>query len=382
MHADERSVAAGRDIINSQIYTGNVNVAVIEAEALKASSRGALPARPVLLTGRNEDLAALKIRLGITTGGAKTVAPQSITVVRGWVGVGKTTLAAAIAHDPEIDSAFPDGILWISLGAEPNILAGLAAWGRSLGNLTLTHALDAREASYQLAALLRNKRMLLVIDDVWDVAHAEPFKVGGRGCATVITTRSDTIAQALSATPDDVYRLGVLSPEFAFELLSQLAPGVANKHPEECRELVSELGGLPLALQVAGRMLHAESRFGWGIGELLEALRSGKKLLEAQAPSDRADVILGTTPTVAVLLEKSTERLEPEVRDRFALLGVFAPEPWSFDLDALKAMWLADDPKDTVRELVSRGLLETAPGRERFQIHALLALHAKSMLTE
>jgi hypothetical protein len=45
-------------------------------------------------------------------------------------------------------------------------------------------------------------------------------------------------------------------------------------------------------------------------------------------------------------------------------------------------MWLTEDPKATVRELVSRGLLEPAAGRERFQLHALLALHARSMLTE
>jgi hypothetical protein len=160
-----------------------------------------------------------------------------------------------------------------------------------------------------------------------------------------------------------------------------LAPDVVSEYPQACRELVEELGRLPLAIQVAGKLLQVESRLGWGVGELLEALRSGRKLLEAQAPSDRVDLVLGTTPSVAVLLEKSTERLEQEVRDRFALLGVFAPEPWSFDLDALKAMWLTEEPKDTVRVLVSRGLLEPAAGKERFQLHALLALHARSMLT-
>lgn len=381
VHAGERAVAAGGNITNSPIFTGDISVR-IEAKAPRPAPHSLLPPRPSLLTGRAEDMTALKTRLGITPSEDGITTLRNITAVRGWVGVGKTSFVAALAHEPEIEIAFPDGILWVNLGQTPNVLAELAAWGRALGSDSIMHARDAREASLQLAALLRNKRMLLFVDDVWDAAHAEPFKVGGSGCGMVITTRSETIAQALVPDPGDVYRLDVLSPEFAYELLSNLAPEVAREHPQECRELVEELGGLPLALQVAGRLLHAESRLGWGIDELLEALRSGKKLLESQAPSDRADVALGTTPTVAILLEKSTERLEPEARDRFALLGVFAPEPWSFDLEALKAMWLTENPKDTVRELVSRGLLEPAAGRERFQLHALLALHARSMLTE
>lgn len=380
VHASERSVAAGGNITNSSIFTGDFSVR-IEAEVPR-SPHSLLPPRPSLLTGRAEDVAALKTRLGVTPDENGITALRSITAVRGWVGVGKTTFAAALAHEPEIETAFPDGILWATLGQTPNLLAELSAWGRALGSDSIMHARDTREASLQLAALLRNKRTLLFVDDVWDAAHAEPFKVGGTGCGMVITTRSETIAQSLVLDPSDVYRLDVLSPEFAYELLSNLAPEVARAHPRECRELVEELGGLPLALQVAGRLLQAESRLGWGVDELLEALRSGKKLLEAQAPSDRADLALGMTPTVAVLLEKSTERLDPEARDRFALLGVFAPEPWSFDLEALKAMWLMEDPKDTVRELVSRGLLEPAAGHGRFQLHALLALHARSMLTE
>jgi hypothetical protein len=42
-------------------------------------------------------------------------------------------------------------------------------------------------------------------------------------------------------------------------------------------------------------------------------------------------------------------------------------------------MWEVDDPKPIARELRNRGLLE--PVGERFQMHALLVLHAKTLLT-
>jgi hypothetical protein len=41
------------------------------------------------------------------------------TALRGAGGFGKTTSALALCHDPEIQAAFPDGILWVELGEQP-----------------------------------------------------------------------------------------------------------------------------------------------------------------------------------------------------------------------------------------------------------------------
>jgi hypothetical protein len=47
----------------------------------------------------------------------------------------------------------------------------------------------------------------------------------------------------------------------------------------------------------------------------------------------------------------------------------------------MAAAWETDDPKPYARILVNRGLLEPVSGG-RFQIHALLVLHARSLLEE
>ena len=146
-------------------------------------------------------------------------------------------------------------------------------------------------------------------------------------------------------------------------------------------ELVRELDGLPLGIQVAGRMLNTEANHGFGVTELLSDLRTGKKLLEAQAPADRTDLAKQTTPTVAVLLQKSTDRLDPETRELYAYLAAFPPKPATFDLRAMKAVWRVDDPKPTVRILVDRGLLELVKETGRYYMHALLVLHARSLCT-
>ncbi len=343
---------------------------------------GSAPPRPTLMIGRDDDIKELKRRLGITRG--DTTSFQVLTAIKGWPGVGKTTIASELAHDPDIARQFPDGVLWASLGQNPNIIADMAIWGRAMRTDEILKAKSVEEAQSMLASLLRNKRMLLIIDDVWKAEDAIPFKVGGTGSATLVTTRLDGVASALAPKADNIYRLKVLKDEDALELLQQLAPSVVKRHPKECLVLVQDLEGLPLALLVAGRMLNAEVNSGFGVIELIAELRDGAKLLEANAPADRADLVTETTPTIATLLYKSLDRLDENTKNCYADLGAFAPKPATFDLNAMKYMWQqfkVEDPKPIIRTLVDRGLLEFMPELGRYQMHALLVMLAKTLLT-
>jgi tetratricopeptide (TPR) repeat protein len=323
---------------------------------------GTAPSPPKLFVEREKDVAELLRRL---TGSNK------ITLVQGWPGVGKSSLVAAIAHNEALKTAFPDGVLWVALGPQPSVSAELGNWLTSFG-------LDPREfptpenRSQRLAAILRDRKMLLIVDDVWEAAHAQPFLVGGADCRTLLTTREPEVPRRLGLPNQAVYKLEVLSEEASLHLLRELAPQVVQDDPTGSRQLVVALDGLPLALHVAGRLLAAEAEMGWGIGDLLKELAGGTRLLQEQAPADRS------THTIAVLLEQSTNRLDADSRERFAMLSIFAPKPdTTFDAPAVAAAWGVDDPKPTLRTLVDRGLLEPASGR--FQMHALLAVHAKSL---
>jgi len=344
------------------------------------SALGIVPPVPSLFIGRDDDLKRLKQNLGLT--GKSGVSLQILTAIKGWPGVGKTTMASALAYDPDVEKSYPDGILWVSLGQKPNVLSEMAAWGRALGTNDLLRAKTVEESRIQLAALLHNRKMLLIIDDVWDYRDAVPFNVGGQNCATLITTRRDDVAIALAPSADNIYRLKVLSDEDALTLLKQLAPSVVEMHPNESIVLVKELEGLPLALQVAGRLLNAELNRGFGVIELIEDLRLGTRLLEAQPPADRLELANETTPTIASLLQKSLDLLDETTRGCYAYLGVFAPKPATFDVNAMKSVWQLDDPKPVIEILVDRGLLEFVPELGRYQMHALLVMLAKSLLTD
>jgi hypothetical protein len=198
----------------------------------------------------------------------------------------------------------------------------------------------------------------------------------------VYTTRERQVASELADVPrEQVYNLPVLTEQDGLKLLRVLAESVVDKYPEKCLELVRDLGCLPLALQVAGRLLFAEAEKQRGLVEnLLSELRMGKKLLEAKAPADRIDLEKQTTPTVAVLLKQSIDRLDKTTRERFAKLGV-CPKPAIVDKNMLKSWWRVKDANPTIDVLVNRGLLEPI-GDGKYQVHALLVSLADSLLDD
>lgn len=336
------------------------------------------PSPKLIFVGREDSLSDVKRLLRARLGNRNDT---DLTVIRGWPGVGKTVLVSVIGRDPDVMKLFPEGVLWTSLERKPELMSKMADWGRWLNTDELLRAATLDDAIVKLSALLRHRRMLLIVDDVWDAAHALPFlkAAAGSRCSVLATTRRPVVADVLTTDDSKTYLLPVLSESSSLELLGYLAPAAVKQHPAECRELVNDLGHLPLALHVAGRLLKAEARAGLNVVKLIESIRKGTQVLEEVAPIDRAE---GTVlPTVRALLQKSTDALDDLTRDCFACLGPFAPKPATFDPEAMRAVWEVEDPLPIIRTLVGHGLLEPV-GAGRFQMHELLVAHARSLLEQ
>jgi hypothetical protein len=337
------------------------------------------PPRPALIIGREDAIHELKTRSGLVAGSEK----RRLTIVRGWPGVGKTTLVTTLAYEDEVQDSFSDGILWAILGEQANAFSELAMWARRLGVPDVALAPSLEEIMGRLRGVLQRRRMLLIVDDVWTAEDAIPFKqIAGPDCFVLITTRFADVARELADVPADIYRLEILEEGKALELLGLVSPTVVQRYSTESLVLVKDLEGLPLAILVAGRLLQAEAALDGEILKLMGELRESHRILDERAPDDRFDPQTGTTPTVDLLLKRSTDWLDRDTRDCFAMLGAFAPKPATFDQEAMKFVWEVDDPMPTIRKLVDRGLLEPIPTAGRFQLHALLVLHAKSLLEE
>lgn len=352
-----------------------------------ASVSGSLaerPPAPQFFTGREQEISELKRRL---VGGARSEssAGEKTVVLTGIPGVGKTALTTVAVSDREVHEHFPDGTVWISLGSSPDVLEELDEVARRLGRgASEKPPRNLVEAQTLVSSLLADKRLLLVVDDVYETADAAAFRVAGPSGVTLVTSRDREVALQLAPGDCGPLFLEELDENGALLLLTELAPGVVERHRSECEELVRELGGLPLALRVAGTLLAIEERMGWGVDDLLSRLHEGREVLEREAPADRSPSLPGTSPTVAALLHTSLERLPVEVRDRFLLLGALPSKPVSFDIFAASQVWGMQEPeevRDTVRELVNRGLLEPAEAG-RFYLHPVLSAYARFILEE
>jgi hypothetical protein len=349
---------------------------------------GIAPPVPRLFIGREQCLRELKQRLGVAGGKTGRAEMQPVTIIRGTPGVGKTTSAAALAHDGEVKQAFPDGIVWTSLGQNPEVLSKLALWGRVFGSEDLLHAATQDDAITQIRNLLKNKRALLIADDVWEALHGEPFlRARGEKCAVILTTRMSFAASGLTDNaPGAIYHLPELTEQHALELLNAVAPEVCSKFPKQTGQLVKRLGGLPLLILVAGRLLNLGYHRGWRVSDLFAELcdrpSGSSKLLDSSVPSDRMDLAASETTTVTALLKTSTDHLDERTRKYFARLGSF-PAPATFDLEDMQVTWQLSNPRDAeaiANTLIDHGLVEPL-GDGRFQMHALLVMYAKSLQT-
>ena len=106
--------------------------------------------------------------------------PVAITAaLRGAGGYGKTTLARALCADHDIQDAFHDGILWVTLGEQPGDLTRPPPGPDRHPQGRAARFSTEEAAASQLREVIADRRILLVIDDLWQAAHARPFLRGG-----------------------------------------------------------------------------------------------------------------------------------------------------------------------------------------------------------
>lgn len=304
---------------------------------------------------------------------------NSRVALRGMGGVGKTTLAISVARSDIVARHFPDGVLWTALGPKPSIRPLLDQWGRALGAdlLALSGVVTCQQ---RLRAMLSSRRVLLVVDDVWDANEGRLFDLGGRHCRMLLTTREAPIAHDL-ATRARTMRVDVLSPDAALELLRHLVPEVVVSDEANARRLCEKLEFLPLALTLAGRLLANEAdvptRMERLLRELIERRDARLRLLQ-----DEGRLGLGETEPVSLqaILGMSVERLNELDQDRFAMLSIFGGEPLTWEINAASHVWecSVDDAEATTARFAQRGLIEHRNGR--YWMHALLADYAKMLM--
>jgi hypothetical protein len=278
--------------------------------------------------------------------------------LRGAGGYGKTTLAGALAHDPDIQDAYFDGILWAELGEKPERLLPtlLDLIVLLTGERPAVETING--AATKLGEALGDRRILMIIDDAWREQDLRPFLQRGSNCVRLVTTRIDSVlpAKALRQPVD------AMQADEALELLSAgLPPDEVARERARLAKLAARLGEWAQLLKIANGFLR--DRVMKANESLPTAITGANKRLDAKGlgvfdPRDESD----RTKAVARTIGVSLELLSETERGRFGELGVF-PEDAEIPVGVVARLWettggLADfETEDLLSRLFDLSLL-------------------------
>lgn len=328
------------------------------------------PRPPHALIGRDQPLESLKSLL--LTG-------QPRLALHGLPGVGKTALAIHLASDPAVQAHFSDGILWAGLGRDPHLLGLLGLWGMALGLRAdeLSRVTGIDERGRMLRAVIGTRRMLLVIDDAWQIEEANALMIAGPNCTTLLTTRQPALALSFAADPLHIRELDADSGR---ALLGQFIPTLIDD--PTVGHLVAAVGSLPLAITLMGQYLRKAGHAGQErrLRSAIDDLQTASMRLRLEQPAiidQQPSVETGTPLSLLRVITLSIEALEPDAQAALNALSIFPPRPNTFSEEA--ALAITDCDVTVLDALVDAGLLDPHPP-DRYAIHATIAETARQLL--
>ena len=274
-----------------------------------------------------------------------------MSAIQGLGGIGKSVLAAAIAWDAEVQTFFRDGILWATLGQQPDILSLLSDWIQALGDRDFKPT-TPEAASMQLRTLLRDKQALLVVDDLWQPEHFEPFKIAGKTCRLLVTTRRADVAEEAGA---ELYSLDFMTEEQSLDLLAnRLARPLRGRERDEAKSIVKVVGYLPKALE----LLAVRVAKGVSWTDLQSALVSEIARLEVLDPPRYRKKKEASLEALFNLSLHALKEDDGEVWQSFIGLGVL-PEDAAISAPMAATLWDCDraEASDRLEWLWSEALL-------------------------
>ncbi|WP_157984547.1 AfsR/SARP family transcriptional regulator [Lentzea terrae] len=285
---------------------------------------------------------------------------QLIAVISGSGGIGKTSLAVQWSH--RVAGRFPDGQLHADLrgfdptGApvNPNSAARdfLLALGMPADEIPV--GTEAMLDSYR--ELLSRRRVLVLLDNVRDLAQVRPLLPGGSRSLAVITSRNCLRSLASASA----FPLDVLDPGESMVLFGgRVGAERVAAEPEAATRLVELCAGLPLALAVVAARATLDQH---PLGMLVEELE--------HAALDALDTDDPLT-SVRAVFSWTFGCLSPTAARLFVLLGL---HPGPDVTEAAATSLLGSRSADALDELVRYSLITCQ--NDRYRLHDLMRSYA------
>lgn len=299
---------------------------------------------------------------------APAVQRQTVSVLQGIGGIGKSVLARALCDDPVVQAAFPDGILWAYLGSTPEFAPRMREWVGALGGTVGENVPTVDSLKETLRQLLKDRACLLILDDVWSLADAGTFHLGGPHCRLLLTTRDAAIGRELEG---QALFVPVMSPTEAITLLDEWADGHLSEVDVGLKgEIVKRLGYYPLAVKLTGAQLQRLSAEEW--------------LHEFDLHTVTVEPIISDRSVLELTFRRSIDRLDRDTYNLYIALGIFK-EDEDIAWEGVERLWGglggldAQATADLLHDLKAQALLELT-STHTIRLHDLLRALIKKEL--
>lgn len=306
----ELGIEPGAELVMLHQQILNEEVPVV-AEPMAAISSD-LPARAAGFTGRAAELAAVCA--------AKPIDGVAVVTVDGMAGIGKTAFVLEAAHRIGLDRQ-----LYLDLQA--GAVTTIEALGRLLRRVGFADQLPV--ATDELAALWRRvaPRVLLVLDDVGDVAQVRALVPNAAGSVVLVSSRKRLVGlervAAVSLRPldrelvadEEILRVCGGHPGAVRELSDR----VRDRQPWTAARLLARLSDRN---ERAGELANTLARFDSTYDELSEPLRRFYRLLSTTPQFD--------VRRAARLIDADQQEVEPMLDELLDRHLVDEPAPGRF----------------------------------------------------
>ncbi|EDN67839.1 Apoptotic protease activating factor 1 [Beggiatoa sp. PS] len=200
---------------------------------------------------------------------------KPLLIIQGVSGVGKSLITTHLAQNMDIRQTFPDGIFWLCLGTETDILAQQIKLLHALGE-SKPDVIDVEQNTKRLQELCKTRACLVILDDVWDAQEALAFNIIGEYSQLLITTSDDHLLEFIHYFVNDTkgYELKPFEEQSAIEFfISCVAKEeiTISSIPTHLKELVRACHYLPYALQLVANVARHQPVDHWEA--LLERLQ-------------------------------------------------------------------------------------------------------------
>nr|XP_051220557.1 disease resistance protein RGA5-like [Lolium perenne] len=188
-----------------------------------------------------------------------------VVSIVGFGGLGKTTLANRVYH--KLDREFQCGA-FVPVSQKPNMSKLLHSLLTQLGCGQPFHDCELNVLLDQVRENLKQKRYLVIIDDLWDVSAWNiikcAFPENNLGSRLIVTTRIKTLAEACCfGHHEHILEMKPLSEEDSRKLFLGRIFGSEEACSGQLRdvsvEILKKCGGLPLAIISISSLLASES---------------------------------------------------------------------------------------------------------------------------